>query len=305
MKRVLPSIPPTAPFTPFAYLRIGTALVLLGKVIVEWNNALSLYGNEGLLPWPLKEIGLDTLHLRVSVLAELLRPLGLTEQTVVYSVLSIYVAALLGLLVGWASRLMAIAVWLIHLMLTNSGGLSAYGVDAFATISLFYCVLMPIGRAFSVDARRCPQDETAKEGRVFLTLVQGHLCLAYLSSGWEKALGLQWWNGEAIWQALLQPQFAHFDFSWLAYAPWLAVALCWATLVLETGYLFLMPLPHVRPFWLAGIISLHLSIAFLMQLGLFSALMIVLNLSAFGYPWLDRLFRRFPYLSENIPANAQ
>lgn len=293
--RYFPTVPPTAPLTPFAYLRIGTAIVLLAKVIAEWNGALSLYGNEGLFPWSLKEIGLDGFHLRLSALATLLHPLGITEQAVVYGVLGIYAASLAGLLAGWKSRLMAVIAWLLHLTLTNSGGLSAYGVDAFSSIALFYCVLMPVGNTLSLDARRKPGEPVTQEARIFLTLQQGHLCLAYFSSGWEKALGLQWWNGEAIWRALMQPQFAAFDFSWLAHVPWLATLICWGTLVLETGYPFLMPLPGVRRFWLPGIIALHLSIALMMNLWLFSALMIVLNLAAFGYPWLDRIF--------NAPGN--
>jgi hypothetical protein len=60
----------------------------------------------------------------------------------------------------------------------------------------------------------------------------------YFASGLEKALGVQWWNGEAVWIALHQDQFSQINVDWMASVPWVPRLLCWGTLVIETLFPF-------------------------------------------------------------------
>lgn len=108
-------------------------------------------------------------------------------------------------------------------------------------------------------------------------MLQIHLCVVYLTSGLEKASGVQWWNGEEIWRALMRPDFGGlFDLSWLAAVPAVAMFACWATLLVELGYAFLDWPRRTRMFAVLAAISLHLSIGVFMGLISFAALMIVL-----------------------------
>jgi uncharacterized membrane protein len=95
--------------------------------------------------------------------------------------------------------------------------------------------------------------------------------------------GVQWWNGEAIWRAVMLPKFAVFDFSWLAHFPLIAAAVSIIVMILETSYALMMWHPVTRKIWLPMIILLHTAIAVLMGLWLFSAIMIWMNLSGFGF----------------------
>ena len=63
--------------------------------------------------------------------------------------------------------------------------------------------------------------------------MQIHLCVIYLSAGLEKAMGRQWWNGEAIWQTISQPSFRTFELGWLAQHPFIPMLAGWATLLIE------------------------------------------------------------------------
>ena len=61
-----------------------------------------------------------------------------------------------------------------------------------------------------------------------------------------------------------------------------------AILILETLYpIFIWP-ARTRPIWLSAIICMHIGIGFTMGLYLFSFIMIVLNLAAFGPEYLFR-----------------
>src|SRR5262245_50938929 len=247
---------PSSP-TPFGLLRIGTALCFLAKAWAEYGSLLDLYGNRGLVQWCVSDAVIDGWVPRLSLLAGLLRGYGVDENGCAYLVFYAYVFSLLGLLVGWQTRITAGLAWLAHLTLHGSGHLTAYGVDDFAKIALFYCVLMPTGASLSV-ARLTGRlsGEPTPSATLFLRLLQLHLCVVYLTAGLAKAQGTQWWNGEAIWRALMQPQFRAFDMEWLARVPWLAMAACWGTLLIEVGYaLFIWP-RRTRWVWLGATVGL-------------------------------------------------
>jgi hypothetical protein len=197
------------------------------------------------------------------------------------------------LLLGWQTRVMAFQAWFTGLVLCHSSILTTYGVDAFANIALFYCVLMPVGASMSLDrvtGRASGQATTS--ARLFLRLLQLHMCVVYLTAGLSKARGEQWWNGEAVWRALNMPQFSTFDMSWLANFPWVMLLASWGTLLIETGYPIGIWPARLRPWWLLAIVGMHLGIAVFMRLWLFSALLIVLNVSAFGSEWVERAGRK-------------
>jgi hypothetical protein len=169
----------------------------------------------------------------------------------------------------------------------TSGDMAMYGVDQFAQIGLFYCIWFPVGQALSLDgAGRAGSDRSnhpSFEAWLGLRILQLHVCIIYTASGLEKALGEQWWNGEAIWRAVMgAPLDPPIDCSFLASVPWLATGLCWLTLLLEAGVVLFVWHPRLRMLWLVGIVGMHLNIALLMNLWTFSATMIVFDVAAFG-----------------------
>jgi hypothetical protein len=175
-----------------------------------------------------------------------------------------------------------------------------YGVDAFAHVSLFYCLVMPVGAAFSLDRRAGRAvDAPSATATLSLRVLQLHLCIVYLSSGVEKALGEQWRNGEAIWRSLMLPEYAQFDFSWMAFTPWLAMLVAWGTLAIEIGYAFFIWPRQTRKLWVLATLGLHLGIAVFLGLWLFSSMMMVLTFSAFGW---DIIVRAWPYKAPDARA---
>jgi hypothetical protein len=267
---------------PLAVLRIGLAALLLLQAFALSADLLELYGDRGLVQWSVLEGATPQGVPRIRWVAEALAPLGVREAEAVRAVFLLYLAGLAGLLVGWHTRLAGALAWLTHLAMNESGNAGLSGMDQFAHIALFYCVWMPVGDALSADqlAGRVTGAPTPA-ARVALRVLQMHLCVVYFASGIEKASGEQWWNGEAIWRAVMRPDLGQLDFAWLAEVPWVARLACWATLVVEVGYAFLVWPRSTRRPWVLATVGLHLGIAVALGLLAFSAIMIVLNVSAF------------------------
>ena len=270
---------------PLAALRIAVCAIGLLQVVVLWPYLLQLYGNFGFVQWAILETATDTWLPSIGKFSLLLDRWGIESSATVRLVFLLYAASLVGMLVGWHTRAFAVAAWATHTLTVNSGYISLYGVDTMLHIVLFYFVWMPVGDAWSLDQRlgRTAARSSVASG-LSLRVLQLHLCIVYLNTGLAKAMGEQWWSGEAIWRALMQPQFAQLDYSWLAHVPWLAAALGWGTIVLELGYPIAIWPRLTRPLWLGGVLLLHLGVGLLMGLWLFSLVMIFLNACAFGSP---------------------
>lgn len=272
---------PAAP-RPLGVLRIGLAAILLLQALALAGSLLELFGSRGIMQWLVSEATVEDGVPRLRWFVEALAPLGVSEEACIRGVFVVYLASLLGLLVGWHTRTMAALAWLTHLSIMTGGTLTTYGVDAFANITLFYCIWMPVGAWASADlnAGRVSGEPSAR-ARLALRVLQIHLCVVYLTSGIEKAMGQQWQDGDAIWYALMRGDLGQFDFSWLAWTPWLCQLVCWGTLVLEIGYaLFVWP-RRTRFLWALATVGLHLGIAVTMGLWSFSAVMMLLTTAAF------------------------
>jgi hypothetical protein len=264
---------------PLAALRVGLPLLLLIHLVWLSSDILALHGSRGIIPWELTDLLHDPWVPGLPTLAKAFVPLGVSAHTATILLLSGYAGSLLSLALGFHTRLSAFLAWGLHLSLVTSGFASFYGVDQIANTFLFYLLLFPSGRAWTFESRR---EKTIPVG--CLRVMQIHLCLIYLAAGLEKAMGRQWWNGEAIWQAVTQPVFSTFALGWLARYPWIPMLAGWGTLVVETGYAFLIWPRRTRKMWCIATIGLHLGLGLFMGLVFFSSVMILLTGCLFLIP---------------------
>jgi hypothetical protein len=212
-------------------------------------------------------------------LARAFLPLGISAHTAIIFLLSGYAGSLVSLALGFHARLSAFIAWGLHLSLVTSGFASFYGVDQISNTFLFYLLLFPSGRAWTFESRR---EETIPVG--CLRVMQVHLCVIYLAAGLEMAVGRQWWNGEAIWQAVTQPVFSTFDLSWLAKYSFIPMLAGRGTLAVEIGYVFFIWPRRTRKMWCVATIGLHLGLGLFMGLVFFSSVMILLTVCLFLIP---------------------
>jgi hypothetical protein len=262
---------------PLAALRVGVAAVLLVQSVGVLPALVTLYGDRGVLA----ERAPAALQRTVAAFGEI----GLGGSQVVMGAGALYALALVALLVGHRARSAAALAWALHAILLGDVAGEGHRADELSRMALFYLMWIPSGAAFSLDRRRgrAPLGPTPG-ARLALRLVQAHLCLVQGASGVEKACGEAWRNGEAVFRALMLPEYRRFDFSFLAEHPWIPIALGWLVLASEIACPILVWPRKTRRASVIATSVLHLAIAILMGLTSLSAMMIVLTLSAFGVP---------------------
>jgi len=192
------------------------------------------------------------------------------------SIFWIYILSLIALIIGFRSRLFALVALVSQLIIFKSFALFNFGYDHFLTMSLFYCFIFPVGKYSSLDNKIFKREERLKYNFNYQNMLRIHLGIVYLFAGLAKVISITWWNGEAVWRSVSSIYDSLFKIPPLILAIGGII-----TLILEVGYPFLIAYKKTRKATLIGVISMHIGIAFLLQLPLFAGIMIVWNITAY------------------------
>jgi hypothetical protein len=282
--RIRAQLTSAGPPEPLAFFRILVASFCLAKIAATGTHFLDVFGPDGFVEswvahWYLGA-GIPSMEDFVASAAKI----GISAKQTVLLMLAAYVVFLFALLVGFLTRAAAIGSWAMHFFFLHAGYGLAYGMDFFTHIALFYCVIMPCGDCWSMDARRRPERRHwSVQAGVTRRMLKLQLCIIYTSSGIAKAAGPQWWTGESIWRSMVMPTFTQVDVSWLAHHTWFPAMLGVSVILLEVGYGVYTWLPSLRSLWVLSVCLMHLGIAIFLGMYLFGAIMIILNVGAFGY----------------------
>ena len=279
---------PSRSTTWIALLRIGLGLQVTIYSLSLWYDWTYLFAasSDSLISRELSEaiLGLDSLFIpKLGWLVMLGEQTGLSERvtlTISSGCLLISGVCLLSGFLCWPA---AITAWLLHLAARSSGGLTAYGVDNFMTIGLFYLMLCPLPDRYSIDGWLWKKQAAGPRRIGFhQRVLQLHLCLIYFFGGLAKCLGTGWWNGNSLWRALTRSPFnvisPDFLLHWSNLLPLIGIFIC----IVEVGYpVFIWP-KKTRNIWLFSVLAMHAAIGVTMGLYLFALIMVVLNVAAFG-----------------------
>ena len=223
--------------------------------------------------------------------------------------------AIIGLFVlftlGVSTRLVSVLSWLAALSYLHRSMQILFGMDTMMNIALFYLMIGDCGAALSIDRLvkryRAARQSLAKHGKIdeatrlylaappasvsagfALRLLQVHFCFIYLASGLAKLKGNAWWNANAYWDTLANPEFTPIFYktyedslrqlisSRVVYGVMCAVGVGY-TFVSELGVPFLV-WTRLRPVAVVIATFLHAGIAAFMGLVVFSLFMLTLLL---------------------------
>lgn len=277
-----------ASHAPLACLRILISILLLVQAVTLNRWVVDFLSRDGLIQGPLSDLLRNPYLPHVGWFADALAPFGVTEVTTLYAVCLLYIFSLSLLALGFMTRAASIATWFLHWVLVVTGYTSAYGVDLYAHVFLFYMMFMPLGESYSLDAYfsgRRPSGEPSSSARLSLRVIQIQLCISYFFCAYEKLLGEQWQTGEVLWRMFNLPFFKYFDLAWTAQWPWLLFAGAWATIILEGAFFIFIWPRRTRTPWLLGMLGLHLGIAAMMGLHFFGLIMCIFLISGFAIPY--------------------
>jgi len=276
----------------FVVLRFFLPLFMLSRLLSFKSDISVMWSENGLVKPDILALNHSyTWYNMMDLLGFVNEQLGLsiTFDGLLQVVLILFVLSLLSLSLGLLSKLTTLTTILFHLLIYASFYNFIYGLDNFITILLFYLLLtkVPTG-ALSLDNYlfgKTPLNAGIKQQQV-LRVVQVHLCITYFFSGFEKAMGYNWWNGESIWRALHNNLgVINLEFIDSISATWVFVAAGWATIIVELLYPVFVNIRKTRIYWVAMAIGMHLSIVFFLGLFHFGILMALFNWVAFVVPY--------------------
>ncbi len=196
----------------------------------------------------------------------------------------IFLVSLLLAAFGFWPRLFSILAFILHISFLHRNIFAVYGADFVATFFLFYLCFMDgreKGRVRSPHAfsgsfsGQFSGQFSGWLSSMFFRLAQLQVCIIYFYAGTSKLQGKTWWNGEALWGALANPQQVGWDFSWMVYFPMFIVVGTYLSLLWE---IYFPVLVWVRPlrYWFLGFgVLLHLLIAVMIQIPFFGSLMAI------------------------------
>jgi hypothetical protein len=211
--------------------------------------------------------------------------------------------------IGFCTPVTSVLTWIGVVSYIQRSPVTLFGMDTMMNLVLLYLIVGQSGAALSVDrlvARyRASRRLLAEHGTVLgealkprprvsanlgLRLIQVNLCIIYLTSGLTKLQGPAWWNGNAVWNTVSNPEFSP-----LYFAPFYAMLqflchhrLLWElaitsgsvfTLIMEIGFPFLVWVRQLRWVMLTMAVMMHTGIALFMGLNTFSLMMICMLLA--------------------------
>ena len=250
-----------------AAFRIALALILITDMWGRGQWLRAHYSDEGVLP----RTALIAHHLPSWAWSLHLLSGQWQFQALLFA---LALAAAIGLLIGWRTRLMAAISWVLLVSLQDRNPLLLQGGDVLLRCLLFWALFLPLGAVASVDrwrSRAAPPPRAIASDATMALLLQ--VCVVYVCTGLEKTSPVWTSDRTAIQYALELGPFQTAVGAALLHAPGALKVLTAACLLLERYGPLLVLLPLCGGWFRLGVVMLfmcfHLGLAVAMRLGPF------------------------------------
>ncbi len=275
---------------PLGLFRIGFGALMLKEAIYHIFTAAVWYSDAGMFPVRL----LPRVSPNIPTLMS-----GLTETWMAQAFFVVWALVALLLLLGWRTRVMSVVNLVLLVSVINRNEMVVTGADGVMQVLGFWSLFLPLGRSYSLDARRRSTDLRPVTYAFPVRMFQLQVALIYLFTTIYKLQGETWLNGDAVYMAL-QVRMHTFPLAeWLLANASLPVlgALTYFTLAVEGGFALLVLAPVFQPYLrraglLLGVV-LHVGIAVVMNVPNFPLIMMfsyLVFLDSDIVNWIERQF---------------
>lgn len=204
-----------------------------------------------------------------------------------------------AMMVGFATRIAVPLAWWFTLMTCHRMTGALFGLDQVVVMLCMYLMIAPCGSVFSIDAWMGEKAWTggtrlpSVANNIATRLIQLHLCVIYIFGGLSKMRGEMWFDGSAMWYALVNYEYQSMDMTWLGRYPFVIASLTAFTIFWETFYCALVWPRVTRPIALAAAFFVHGGIALVLGMVTFGTSMIIANFAFIEPEFTKRLLARF------------
>jgi hypothetical protein len=233
---------------------------------IRFSDFKDFYSDQGYLPF-------SKAHL---ILPEFLRSpvrMYLENDQLLFICYLLFLALLLGMILGVVGRSLTWFVWLLHFGFLQRNYAVVYGADLFANFWLLYLSLIEHNRHFTVLKSKGEAKPSDMLSSIGIRLLQIQLCISYAYTGIEKLKGTQWWEGTAVWYVLSMEELVPHDYTFLQNFPLLIASLTLATILFEVYFPAVVWNPKLKYYLLAVGFTFHLSTALFLNLPFFCLVM--------------------------------
>jgi hypothetical protein len=172
---------------------------------------------------------------------------------------------LVGMLLGYKTRLMVLLCWILNMSLQNRNPMVLHGGDQMVRVLLFWCLFLPIGARWSLDGsaaiRRAYGAEVPQKVLSVATFgLLWQVCLVYFFTAYLKK-GDDWLkDGTALYYALQIDLYGSWTGRILRQFPDLCWLLTRASLLWEAAgpFLLFVPFERVRTLTIGLFLAFHL-----------------------------------------------
>lgn len=269
-----------------ALIRIGYAALVLINLAVLYPQLDEFFGEAGVLPYETSRLINDP---------DCWTVLGWLPHTpaVLHACFWIYVVQTVCLLLGAASRLNAVCVFVWLVSFQNRNVLVLDGEDSVFRLIGFFLIFMPVGQAWAIDALLRPATAGRPTSGWALRLLQIQMAIIYFSAAILKLQGDSWIDGTTLYYvSRLDDYFGRFPVPGFLFDVPIAVKLLtWSVIAVEFFASILVWFRETRLPCLVVAALFHLGCDYSMYLFLFHWIMLVGWMSFLTGDDLDRAGR--------------
>jgi hypothetical protein len=231
------------------------------------------------------------------------------DQQMLFVVMMIYTATIVMLLLGFWTRLSALAVWALSWSFAGLNNSIDSNGDVARGILLFYLVVSPCGAAWSLD-RWLARRWGAPMGPIYihpwpLRLLWLQLICLYFFNGLYKLEGEAWRSGDSLYYVMANLAMSRVSYDQFQIPIEVLRVLSWTVLVWELSFPIVVVIPGVRIVALWFGVLFHVGIWASMELGAFSAYLLCFYLPLVPWErWVDRRRNRHASQPPGVPYSS-
>jgi len=265
-----------------AALRIALGTLLLVDLLLRTRNFVVFYTDRGIYPLSYLNPALSEPY---SVHA--------FDGSLEFQALLFVIAGLfaLSLLVGYHTRTATIVSWFLLMSLQTRNPIVLNSGDVLFRMLLFWCIFLPLGERWSIDARRIDRNRAGVASLATLAIMV-QVVLVYAINAVHKLRSEEWLDGSAV------PTIMHLEHFTVYLGPYLAdvepllrlVTFVWLGLVVASPLLLVLT-GWPRVVLASAFAGMHLGMAATMSIGIFPFVSVAGLLVFYHAPVWDRLQR--------------